>query len=482
MNRKMIANTLGVIIMLEGAILLLPAITGLVFGETKEALSFIAVACGAAVIGFLIKWFTRKCDRTIFAREGFVITALAWTVLSLIGAVPFVLTGDIPSYVDALFEFVSGLTTTGASILTNVEAVTHAGMFWRCFSHWIGGMGVLVLMMAILPDSEGRSIHIMRAEMPGPVVDKIVPRVRGTAKTLYMIYIALTLAEFVFLLFGRLPVFEALMYAIGTAGTGGFGLFADSLAGKTPYVQWVITAFMLLFSVNFNMYFLLLIKKWKSVLKSEELRTFICIVLIAGGIITFNIRSLYPTFGDSVRHAFFQVATIASTSGYSSTDFNLWPGLSKGILFILMFVGGCAGSTAGGFKLSRIIMLFKMIKSELHRMLHPRSVTTVKFEGKSLDSTVKTSVSTYLAIYIMFIAVIFLLICGEPFDMISNFSATIACFNNVGPGFGAVGPMAGYSEYSNYAKIVLSAAMLLGRLEIYPILLSFAPGRGIKRK
>jgi len=475
MNLKMIFNTLGRLIGLESVLMLLPLGVSIIYGEWNTVLGFGVTAACAFALSLVMYLLTRQRDKTIYAREGFVIVAFAWLSLSAIGAVPFVLSGDIPSYIDAFFETVSGFTTTGASILRDVEALTHGAAFWRSFSHWIGGMGILVLMMAIVPDEGGRSIHIMRAEMPGPVVDKIVPRVKNTAKILYLIYIAMTLVEIAMLCFGGMSLFESAIHSFGTAGTGGFGIKADSIGSYSPYCQWVITVFMLLFGINFNLYYLLLIKRFSSAIKSEELWAYVGIVVAAVAAITVNISSMYTTFAETLRHSAFQVASIITTTGYSTVNFDLWPGFSKTVLLTLMFIGGCAGSTAGGLKVSRVVLMFKSIRCEIRQMLHPRAVTTVKFEGKPLDKSVRSGVGTYLALYSILFFAIFLIVSLEPFDIETSFSATAACFNNVGPGLAAVGPLASYAEYSGFTKAVLSLAMLLGRLELYPIILTFTP-------
>lgn len=466
---------IGQIIKLESVLLALPLIVALVYKEWVNSLIFAGTAVGAALLGFALAAIFRKAERTIYAKEGFVIVAIAWLSMSIIGALPFYISGEIPSYIDAFFETVSGFTTTGASILTDVEALSRSMLFWRSFSHWIGGMGVIVLIMAILPDNSGRSIYIMRAEMPGPVVDKIVPRIRDISKILYFIYIALTAAMVVFLCCGGMPLYESLVHSFGTAGTGGFGIKADSIGSYSPYIQWVITAFMLIFGVNFNLYYLIIKRRAKSAFKSEELWCYIGIVVLTAGVIAFNIAPMFESTADSIRHSSFQVASIITTTGYSTVDFNLWPTLSKSILLVLMFIGGCAGSTAGGLKISRIIMLAKTIGKELKIMLHPRAVVTTKFEGKRLDDTTTKSVGVYLALYIFILFGVFLLISFEPFGIETNFTATVACFNNVGPGLAGVGPASSFAQYSGFSKIVLSAAMLLGRLELYPILLTIIP-------
>ena len=481
MNRKMIFYMIGQIIKLEAALMVLPLVVALIYKEWTGALAFLVTAAAATALGFALTAIFKKAERTIYAKEGFVIVAIAWLAMSVIGAFPFYISGEIPSFVDAFFETVSGFTTTGASILTDVEAMSHGMLFWRSFTHWIGGMGVIVLIMAILPDNSGRSIYIMRAEMPGPIVDKIVPKVRDISKILYLIYIALTAVMVVFLCAGGMPLYESLVHTFGTAGTGGFGIYGDSIGGYSPYIQWVITIFMLIFGVNFNLYYLIIKRRAKSALKSEELWCYIGIIVLAVGIITVNIAPMYTGTGEAVRHSAFQVASIITTTGYSTVDFNLWPTLSKSLILVLMFIGGCAGSTAGGLKVSRVVMLVKMIGQELKQMLHPRAVVSTKFEGKKLDDSTKKSVGVYLALYSFILFAVFILISFEPFDIETNFSAAVTCFNNVGPGLAGVGPAASFAGYSAFSKVVLSAAMLLGRLELYPILLTLIPSTWSKK-
>lgn len=474
MNRRMVLNTVGNILLAEAALMILPAIVSLIYLE--NCLWAFLITIGIALsLGFLLKLIFRPDNKVIYAKEGFVIVTYAWVLMSAIGALPFVISGEIPHFADAFFETVSGFTTTGASILTDVEAMSHGMLFWRSFTHWIGGMGVIVFVMAIIPNISDRSMNIMKAEVPGPTVGKLVPKARDTAKILYMIYIALTLLMFVLLLFGDMNVFESAVHAIGTAGTGGFGIKADSLGGYSPYCQWVVTAFMIVFSINFNLYYLILLRKFKSVLKSTELWFFLGLAALSIGVIAFNISPMYTSVEETLRYSSFQVATIMSTSGFATTNFNTWPGLSKAILFTLMFIGGCAGSTAGGLKQARVVMLIKTIHRELKKMLHPRSVRAVSMEDKRVDEQTLNGVTTYFAIYAMCIVGIFVLISFEPFGIETNLSATIACFNNVGPGFGAVGPIGSYAEYSIFSKILLSFAMLLGRLEIFPLILGFNP-------
>lgn len=474
MNRKMVLNTVGHILLAEAALLLLPAIVSVIYLE-ECVWSFLITIGIALTLGLIFKFAFKPYSKLIYAKEGFVIVTYAWVLMSAIGALPFFLSGEIPNYIDAFFETVSGFTTTGASILTDVEAMSKGLLFWRSFTHWIGGMGVIVFVMALIPNITDRSMNIMKAEVPGPTVGKLVPKARDTAKILYLIYIGLTVAEFILLLFGDMNVFESAVHAVGTAGTGGFGIKATSIASYSPYTQWVITAFMFIFSINFNLYYLILLRKFKSVIKSTELWFFLGLVVVSIITISLNISSLYTSAEETLRTSSFQVATVISTSGFATADFNTWPGLSKAILFALMFIGGCAGSTAGGLKQARVVMLLKTIHRELKKMLHPRSVRAVNMEDKKVDEQTLQGVTTYFAFYSICIMVIFVLISFEPFSIETNFSATVACFNNIGPGFGMVGPAGSYAEYSMFSKTILSFAMLLGRLEIFPLILGLNP-------
>ena len=474
MNRRMIFYTVGHIAMAEAALLLLPALISLIYLE-KSGISFLITAALSLTVGLICILFFKPKNRLIYAKEGFAIVAYAWLLLSAIGALPFVIGGAIPSYVDAFFETVSGFTTTGASILKNVEALDKCMLFWRSFTHWIGGMGVLVLVTAVVPNIADRSLNILKAEMPGPVVGKLVPRSRDTAKILYIIYFGMTAILTVLLIAGGMSIFDSIVHAFGTAGTGGFGIKADSLASYSPYLQWVITVFMFLFAINFNLYYLLLIGKFRAVLKSDELWFFISLVLVSIGAIAINILPMYSGFSDALRTSAFQVCSIVSTTGYATADFNLWPEFSKSILVILMFVGGCAGSTGGGLKVARVVILLKSIKKELKRLLHPRSVKAVMSEGKKLDDETLNGVTSYFAVYTLCIILVFLLLSFEPFGFETNFTASVACFNNIGPGLADVGPAASFAEYSGFSKIILSFAMLLGRLEVFPLLLGLNP-------
>ncbi len=474
MNYKMIFSTLGKLLISLAAFLVLPAVVAVIYSE-KCLWSILVTAGIALVLGAALCFIFKTKNHVIYAREGIAIVALSWLIFSVVGSLPFYLSREIPSYVDAFFETVSGFTTTGASILGDIESMSRSLLFWRSFTHWIGGMGVLVFVMAFIPNFSERSIHILRAEVPGPIVGKLVPKIKETAKILYLIYIGLTVLEIIMLLAGGMPLFDSIVHTFGTAGTGGFGIKADSIASYSPYLQWVIAAFMLVFGINFNLYYLILIRKFKMVFKSGELWCYGAIVVVAVTIIAFNISGLYGTFEEIMRASVFQVASIISTTGYATVDFDLWPGLSKAVLLILMFVGACAGSTAGGLKVSRVILLFKKAKRELRQAVHPRSVNAVRLEGKQVDEKTISTVGAYIIIYLMCFVAVFLVLSFEPFDMETNFSATAACFNNVGPGFSLVGPSANYSGYSDISKIVLSYAMLLGRLEIFPMLLLFSP-------
>ncbi len=484
MNRRIIFYTLGQILKIEAALLMLPLVCSIIYGE-KCILAFIITIILSLSLGFLLTAVNKSRDKTFFAKEGFVIVALSWIVLSVVGALPFVISGEIPNFINAFFETVSGFTTTGATILSGekIEAMSKGLLFWRSFTHWIGGMGILVLVMAIVPTDSGRSIHIIRAEMPGPIVGKLVPKLKSTAKILYLIYICLTLIEVALLLLGGMNLYESLVHSFGTAGTGGFGVKADSIASYSPFIQWVITVFMLIFGINFNIYYLIIVRKIRSAFKSEELWCYVGIVVVSISLITYNIYHLFDGFWVAMRQSAFQVASIISTTGYATTDFNLWPGLSKGILFILMFVGACAGSTAGGLKVSRIILLFKRVFAGLKHMLHPRSTEAVRFEGRKAEEETLNGVLVYFAIYFMcFVTIFFLLLFETAIDFETNLSAVAACFNNVGPGLSKVGPNGNYDFYSLFSKTVLSFAMLLGRLEIYPLILLFSPASWLKRR
>ncbi len=482
MNRRMIFYITGQIIKTEAALFVLPFVTGLIYKEWEAAHSFAVCAIGALALGFAITLICKPRNRVIYAKEGFAVVALAWVCMSAIGALPFVIAGEIPNYIDAFFEIVSGFTTTGASILTNVEGMSHAHLMWRSFSHWVGGMGVLVFVMALLPKVTDHSIHIMRAEMPGPIVGKLVPKARQTARILYLIYIVLTAVQIILLLCCDMPLFDSIATSFGTAGTGGFGIKADSMGSYGDAAQWVVAVFMFIFGINFNLFYLIMIGRVGSAIKSRELWAYTGISLVSTAIIATNIYSMFNNVSDSVRHSFFQTMTIMSTTGYTTVDFDGWPQLSRGILLVLMFIGGMAGSTAGGLKVSRVMLLFKLIKKELKRMLHPRSVSSVKFEGKVVDDVTLNGVGSYFALYMVCIVVIFLSLGVFGLDFESNFTATITCINNVGPGFGKiVGPIGNFASFSPVGKLILSFAMLLGRLELYPLLFAMTPTVWVKK-
>lgn len=474
MNRKKVFSMVGEMLKVEALLLILPIVVAAIYRE-KCILSLAAAAVIAAGLGFGMKALAKPTSDAIYAREGFLITALSWLAMSAVGALPFFISREIPSYIDAFFETVSGFTTTGASILTNVEVMSKGLLFWRSFSHWVGGMGILVFMMAIVPGANDSSLHIMRAEMPGPVVGKLTPRAKDTAMVLYIIYVALTVLEMILLLCGGMNLYESMVHSFGTAGTGGFGVRCDSIGGYNAFIQWVITVFMFLFGVNFNLYFLLMVRRFKAAAQSSEFFYYFGIVAVSIVLITINVRPLYKTFEETVRTSAFQVASIITTTGYATTDFNLWPGLSKAILLMLMMVGACAGSTGGGLKVSRAVMLCKMSAGELKRMLHPRAVNTMKFEGQTVDRSTQRSVSSYFVLYALVLVVVFLILSIEPYDLETNLSAAISCFNNIGPAFNLAGPAANYAFYSPLSKVVLSFAMLFGRLEILPMLLMLTP-------
>lgn len=473
MNYPIIGYILGWVLLFESAFMTLPCVTALIYRE-KEGWAFLWVMIACAVIGFLITRRKPK-NQVYFAREGFVTVALSWIVMSAFGAAPFVLNGDIPSPTDALFETISGFTTTGASILSNVEGLSQCSLLWRSFTHWIGGMGVFVFLLAILPMTGGYNMHLMRAESPGPSVGKIVPRVRDTAKILYGIYIFMTIVEVVLLLIAGMPVFDAVATSFGTAGTGGFGIKNDSMAGYSILIQGIVTVFMILFGVNFNAYYFLLGKHKKEAFKMEEVHWYFGIIAVCILIITWNIRGAFGSLFLAFHEAAFQVGSIITTTGFATANFDLWPQLSRTILVVIMFVGACAGSTGGGIKVSRIVILLKTVKQEMGYFIHPRSVKVIKMDDKALDKSTVRSVSAFLVTYVIIFGVSMLILAFDELDMVTNFTAIAATFNNIGPGLELVGPSGNYGMFTPLAKYVLMFDMLAGRLEIYPILLLFAP-------
>lgn len=479
MNLPMIGYMLGWALNIEALFLLLPVAAAIYYGESSLA-AYIAVAALSLVAGQVL--MRRKpADKSVYAREGFVTVALSWIVLSLMGALPFMLTGEIPVYHNALFETVSGFTTTGATILTDVEALSRASLLWRSTTHWIGGMGVLVFMLALLPMAGVRGIHLMRAESPGPSVSKFSPHMRDTALILYGIYIALTALETVLLLIGGMPFYDAFNVAMSTAGTGGFGLYGDSVAHyASAYLQWVIAVFMVLFGVNFAAYFLVLKRRPREILRMEEVKLYFAIIAVATAVITFNIRGLYP-LAEAVRHAFFQVGTIITTTGFATADFNLWPVLSKYVLVLLMFVGACAGSTGGGMKVSRVLLLLKSVRKEMQYLIHPRSVKITNMDDKRVAHEVMRSVNIFFIVYMLIFAASVVALSFDRYDTVTNFTAVAATVNNVGPGLHVVGPNGNFSGFSVFSKLVLIFDMLAGRLELFPMLILFNPATWRKR-
>lgn len=479
MNYKMMCRFLSLICLAE-AIFMLPALGISIYDSRANAILGFAVAiCISVALYVALKLLSRNNANRMTAREGFVCTAASWILMSLIGTIPFVVSGEIPHFADALFEIVSGFTTTGASVVSNVEELSRGILYWRSFSHWVGGMGVLVFLLALSPGgkkNEGFTMHLFRAESPGPEVGKLVPKLRQTAIYLYSTYIVLSVLNFAFLMFGDMNWFEALCTMFGTAGTGGFGVKGDSLGGFSPYIQNVTTVFMLLFGVNFSCYYLIFLRQFRSVFKDEELRLYFCLVTVSILLITWNIVDMYDTFGEGLRHAAFQVASIISTTGYSTVDFDLWPTFSKGILTVLMITGACAGSTCGGMKCARVLLLFKGLRRNIRQMVRPNRVEVVRVNGRAVDEKVMSGLNGYLSAYMLVLFLSFAVICIDGFSIGTNISAVLACFNNIGPGFEAVGPMMNFGNYSVLSKLVLTFDMLAGRLEIFPILLFFAPG------
>lgn len=474
MNYRLINSILSRVILLQGLFLLLPCIIGLFYGERTDAIIYLALAMFCLLIGILAR-ISKPKNATFYAKEGFLAVSLSWIVMSLIGALPFVLNGDIPSYTDALFEITSGFTTTGSSILENVEALSHANLFWRSFSHWIGGMGVLVFILAILPMSGGSTINLMKAESPGPSVGKLVPKMQQTAFLLYAIYFAMTIVEMILLLIGDMPLFDSLCHAFGTAGTGGFGIKSDSIAGYSVYLQSVITVFMFLFGVNFTFYYYILIHKVKDAFQIEEVRWYFFLYLSAVFFITFTLIRHGGGIFESFHHTAFQVASIMTTTGYATVNFDEWPELCRTIMVGLMFIGACAGSTGGGIKVSRIMIYLKQVKKEMQQQIHPRQIRVIKMDGKAIEHTTIRSCNVFLMTYVVIYAISILLISLDGFDFTTNFTAVTATLNNIGPGLNMVGPNGNFAAFSVFSKYVFIFDMLAGRLEIIPMLILFHP-------
>ena len=493
MNKRMIAYIQGILMICEAGLLVFPLITAVIYKENTIP-AFIATIVLLCIGGTVLSLFKPK-DKTIYARDGFVIVALGWILLSLFGALPYYISGEIPKFIDALFESVSGLTTTGSSILSNVEGLSKSLLFWRNFTNWIGGMGVLVFVMAVLPLSGGGGdLHLMKAEAPGPSVGKLVPKSNKTAQILYLIYIVLTALCAVFLLIGGMPIFDSITTAFGTAGTGGFSIYNIGIANCTPFCQTVIAVFMALFGINFNIYFLLLMKRFKDALKSEELWTYIGIIIAAVAIITINISKQFASIGEAFHHASFQVSSLMTSTGFSTADFNQWPELSRTILLMIMCIGACAGSTGGGFKVSRVILLVKYAAKELRSVSHPRSVRVLKFEGSRVkDETIRGTMA-YFVVYAAIFCLSLVLVSFDKTDMTTNITSVISTLNNMGPnmgprliegataGYGAGGPFSNFGTFSSFSKIIFILDMLFGRLEFFPLIVLFSPSRSLRQK
>lgn len=477
MNYKMTGRFIGQIVSLEAVFMIPALLIATIYQETAAMQGFLAAMGVILLFGGALLLICRGAGQLFGPKEGMVCVGLCWVLLSMMGSIPFVVSREIPRFIDAFFETASGFTTTGSSILSNVEGLSKSLLYWRSFTHWVGGMGVLVFLLAIAPGGRGNTgftLHLLRAESPGPDVGKLVPKMRQTALILYLIYIALTIVNIVFLLVGKMPFLDAICTAFGTAGTGGFGVKNDSIASYSPYIQNVCTVFMFLFGVNFSCYYLILLGKIRNVFKDEELRLYV--LLAAGSIvlIVLNVQHLYSSLGETVRHAAFQVSSIMTTTGFATTDFDLWPSFSKGILLMLMVVGACAGSTGGGLKCARVLLLFKSLRRNIRQVLNPRKVQVVRNNNNVVDEKILSNTNAYLAAYVIIIILSFLLISLDGFSTGTNLSAVLACFNNIGPGLEAVGPTCNFSAYSDFSKLVLILNMLAGRLEIFPILVLFS--------
>lgn len=475
MNVSAILTILSWVIGLQGIFLLLPGLIGFCYGETRHAVIYLLVAAGCLFVGTLLRLLFKTKRTTFYARDGFVAVALSWIVMSLIGSLPLFFSGDIPSFTDALFEIISGYTTTGSSILSDVEALSHCNLFFRSFSHWIGGMGVLVFILAILPMTGGSTMNLMKAESPGPSVGKLVPKIQQTALLLYAIYLVMTVVEFLLLFAFGMPLFEALCHAVATAGTGGFGIKNDSIAGYAPQLQIILTVFMLLFGVNFTFYYYLLIRRVKDAFRLEEVRWYLLLYLGAVVLLTVSLRRSGVPLGQSLREVTFQVASIITTTGYATTDYNLWPEFSRCLIAVLMFTGACAGSTSGGIKISRIMLYVKQAGRELKQQIHPRQVHVIRMDKKAVPHSIVRSCNVLLMAYILVFIGSLLLISLDGFDLTTSFTAVSAALNNIGPGLNQVGPTGNFSGFSVLSKYVLMFDMLAGRLEIIPMLILFHP-------
>lgn len=473
MNRAIIRYILGSVLKIEAALMLLPCIVAVLYKE-QEGFSFLLVAILSGVLGIIMTLNNPK-NHQFYLKEGCIITSLSWILLSIVGAVPFVLTGEIPSFTDALFETISGFTTTGASILSDVEVLSYTSLFWRSFTHWIGGMGVLVFLMAIVPLSGGSNIHLMKAESPGPTVGKLVPKMKYTARLLYLIYFGLTITEIILLLIGGMPLFDSMTITFGSVGTGGFGIKNSSCADYSPYLQWVITVFMILSGINFNAYYLIIFKQFKKAFSMEEVRAYLGIIFTATGIIFIELICSSMGIFEALTHALFQVGSIITTTGYATADFNEWTEVSRTILVLLMFIGACAGSTGGGIKVSRFITVFKTVFKEINSYIHPRSIKKIKMDGKPIDHETMRATNVYFITFLSLFILSLFVISFEEKDLITNFTAVAATINNIGPGLEMVGPTQNFAHFSPLSKYVLMFDMLAGRLELFPMLLLFVP-------
>lgn len=473
MNRSIIRYILGYVLKIEALLFLVPCITSLIYREA-EGVYYLVVGILCALIGILMT--LRKPASTVFyLKEGCLTTSLSWIFMSFFGSLPFFISGEIPSFTDALFETISGFTTTGASILSNVEALSHTALIWRSFTHWIGGMGVLVFLLAVIPLSGGSHINLMRAESPGPSVGKLVPKIRHTARLLYVIYFSLTLLEIIFLLVGKMNLFDAIATAFGTAGTGGFGIKNDSLASYSPYIQWVVTIFMILFGINFNAYYLILFRKFKKAFTMEEVKYYFLLIIGATAIIFVNLLRTNMGAFDALTQSAFQVSSIITSTGFSTANFDLWAQSSKTVIVLLMFVGACAGSTGGGIKVSRIVIMLKTVKKELTSYIHPKVIKKIQFEEKPVEHEVVRSINVYFITFACLFAFSFLVLSFEGYDLLTNFTSVLTTLNNIGPGLNLVGPSCNFGFFSPVSKFMLMFDMLAGRLELFPLLLLFHP-------
>ncbi len=473
MNYRIISYVLGWVLNIEAFCMLLPLFCSLIY---NEPIVWVYIACAllCCVIGTPLV-LTGPKEKTMFAKEGFVTVAFSWMIISLFGALPFVFSGSIPNFVDALFETASGFTTTGASILSDIEILPKSLLFWRSFTHWIGGMGVIVFLVALLPLSGGNNLYLIRAESPGHSVGKLVPRVKSTAKILYGIYIALTMLEILLLMCGGLDWFEATTLSFGTAGTGGFAIRNSGLADYSSFVQITITIFMVIFGIDFSFYYLILMRKVKTAFRMEEVWAYLGIILVSIGIIFFNIRDLFAADAEALKHAAFQVSSLITTTGYATVDFDLWPQVSKIVLLSIMFCGACTGSTGGGIKVSRIVLLMKSMVKEVKLLAHPKSTVKVKWNGKVMEHETLRSITVFFIAYIFVFAIALFIISIDNFDFTTNFTAVTATLSNIGPGLAKVGPLCNFSIFSPLSKIVLTLVMIIGRLEIFPMLVLFSP-------